>query len=61
MKHNLNEQNKKITQIGHTLDKTQNSADKLNAKVVDLILDSSFWKLYLIIAVLAFILIWLIL
>ena len=42
MKHNLNEQNKKITQIGHTLDKTQNSADKLNAKVVDLILDSSF-------------------
>ena len=61
VKHNLNEQNKKITQIGHTLDKTQNSADKLNAKVVDLILDSSFWKLYLIIVVLAFILIWLIL
>ena len=61
VKHNLNEQNKKITQIGHTLDKTQNSADKLNAKVVDLILDSSFWKLYLIIAALAFILIWLIL
>ena len=27
VKHNLNEQNKKITQIGHTLDKTQNSAD----------------------------------
>ena len=61
VKHNLNEQNKKITQIGHTLDKTQNSADKLNAKVVDLILDSSFWKLYFIIAVLALIMIWLIL
>ena len=42
VKHNLNEQNKKITQIGHTSDKTRNSADKLNAKVVDLILDSSF-------------------
>ena len=51
MKYNLNEQNKKITQIGQTLDKTQNSADKLNAKVVDLILDSSFWKLYLVIAI----------
>ena len=51
VKHNLNEQNKKITQIGQTLDKTQNSADKLNAKVVDLILDSSFWKLYLVIAI----------
>ena len=61
MKHNLNEQNKKITQIGHTLDKTQNSADKLNAKVVDLILDSSLWKFYLIITALALIIIWLIL
>ena len=61
MKSNLNEQNKKITQIGHTLDKTQNSADKLNAKVMDLVLDSSFWKLYFIIAVLGLIMIWLIL
>ena len=61
VKHNLNEQNKKITQIGQTLDKTQNSADKLNAKVMDLILDSSFWKYYVIIAVLALIMIWLIL
>ena len=61
MKHNLNEQNKKITQIGHTLDKTQNSADKLNAKIVDLILDSSLWKFYLIITALALIIIWLIL
>ena len=42
MKHNLNEQNKKITQIGDTSDKTRNSADKLISKVVDLILDSSF-------------------
>ena len=42
VKHNLNEQNKKITQIGHTSGKTRISADKLNAKVVDLILDSSF-------------------
>ena len=61
VKHNLNEQNKKITQIGHTLDKTQNSADKLNAKIVDLILDSSLWKFYLIITALALIIIWLIL
>ena len=61
VKHNLNEQNKKITQIGYTLDKTQNSADKLNAKVVDLILDSSLWKFYLIITALALIIIWLIL
>ena len=61
VKHNLNEQNKKITKIGYTLDKTQNSADKLNAKVMDLILDSSFWKLYFIIAILALIIIWLIL
>ena len=61
VKHNLNEQNKKIIQIGDSLDKTQSSADKLNAKVVDLILDSSFWKYYVIIAVLALIMIWLIL
>ena len=61
VKHNLNEQNKKIEQIGQSLDKTQNSADKLNAKVMDLILDSSFCKLYIIIAVLALIMIWLIL
>ena len=61
VKHNLNEQNKKITKIGYTLDKTQNSADKLNTKVMDLILDSSFWKLYFIIAILALIIIWLIL
>ena len=61
VKHNLNEQNKKITKIGYTLDKTQNSADKLNAKIVDLILDSSLWKFYLIITALALIIIWLIL
>ena len=61
VKHNLNEQNKKIEQIGQSLDKTQNSADKLNAKVMDLILDSSFCKLYIIIAVLALVMIWLVL
>ena len=61
VKHNLNEQNKKIIKIGETLDITQNSADKLNAKVMDLILDSSFWKYYIIIAILALIMIWLIL
>ena len=49
VKHNLNEQNKKIEQIGQSLDKTQNSVDKLNAKVMDLILDTSFCKLYIII------------
>ena len=61
VKHTLNEQNKKIEQIGHTLDKTQNNAEKLNAKIMDLILDSSFCKLYVIIAVLALIMIWLVL
>ena len=61
VKNNLNEQNKKIEQIGHTLDKTQNNAEKLNAKIMDLILDSSFCKLYVIIAVLALIMIWLVL
>jgi len=61
VKHNLNEQNKKIEQIGQSLDQTQNSADKLNAKVMDLILDSSFCKLYIIIAVLALVMIWLVL
>ena len=61
VKHNLNEQNKKITQIGQTLDITQSSADKLNAKIMDLILDTSFCKLYVLIVVLALVLIWLIL
>ena len=61
VKHNLNEQNKKIEQIGYSLDKTQSSADKLNAKVMDLILDTSFCKLYVIIVVLALVMIWLIL
>ena len=61
VKHTLNEQNKKIEQIGYSLDKTQSSADKLNAKVIDLILDTSFCKLYVIIVVLAFIMIWLVL
>ena len=61
VKHNLNEQNKKITQIGQTLDITQSSADKLNAKIMDLILDTSFCILYVLIVVLALVLIWLIL
>ena len=61
VKHTLNEQNKKIEQIGYSLDKTQSSADKLNAKVMDLILDTSFCKLYVIIVVLAFVMIWLVL
>jgi len=61
VKHNLNEQNKKITQIGQTLDITQSSADKLNAKIMDLILDTSFCKLYVLIVALALVLIWLIL
>ena len=61
VKHSLNEQNKKIEQIGYSLDKAQSGADKLNAKVMDLILDTSFCKLYVIIVVLAIIMIWLIL
>ena len=59
VKNNLKEQNKKINQIGITLDKTQSDAKKLNEKFVDLILDSSFWKLYILIGVLALVLIWL--
>ena len=59
VKNNLKEQNKKITKISNVLDQTQNDAKKLNDKFVDMILDSSFCKLYLIIGVLALVLIWL--
>ena len=59
VKHNLKEQNKKINTIGIILDETQNDAKKLNDKFTDLILDSSFWKLYALIGVLALVLIWL--
>ena len=59
VKNNLKEQNKKITKIGVSLDQTQNEAKKLNDKFVYMIFDSSFWKLYIIIGVLALVLIWL--
>ena len=59
VKNNLKEQNKKISKISETLDETQNDANRLNAKFVDMIFDSSFWKLYIIIGVLALILLWL--
>ena len=59
VKDNLKEQNKKINKIGNVLDKAQNEAQKLNTKFVDLVLDSSFWKLYFIIGFLALLLIWL--
>ena len=59
VKNNLKEQNKKISKISDTLDETQNDAKKLNAKFVDMIFDSSFWKLYILIGVLALILLWL--
>ena len=59
VKNNLKEQNKKISKISVTLDETQNDANKLNAKFTDMIFDSSFWKLYILIGVLALILLWL--
>ena len=59
VKNNLKEQNKKISKISDTLDETQNDAKKLNAKFVDMIFDSSFWKLYILIGVLGLILLWL--
>ena len=59
VKSNLTDQNKKISQIGRKIDETQKSAIKLNTKFTDFILDSSFCKLYIIIGVLAFILLWL--
>ena len=59
VKSNLVEQNKKINKIGRTLDETSRDAKRLNAKFVDMILDSSFWKLYCIIGFLALVLIWL--
>ena len=59
VKNNLKEQNKKINEIGITLDQTQSDAKKLNEKFVDLILDSAFCKLYILIGVLALVLIWL--
>ena len=61
VKNNLKEQNKKIGKIGVKLDETQSSAKKLNDKFTDIILDSSFCKLYMIIGILALILIWLLL
>ena len=59
VKNNLKEQNKQIGKIGVKLDETQNSAKKLNDKFTDLILDTSFCKLYILIGVLALVLIWL--
>ena len=59
VKNNLKEQNKKISNISDTLDETQNDAKRLNAKFVDMIFDSSFWKLYILIGVLGLILLWL--
>ena len=59
VKNNLKEQNKKISKISDTLDEAQNDAKRLNAKFVDMIFDSSFWKLYILIGVLALILLWL--
>ena len=59
VKSNLVEQNKKINKIGRTLDETSRDAKRLNDKFVDMILDSSFWKLYCIIGFLALVLIWL--
>ena len=59
VKNNLKEQNKKINEIGITLDQTQSDAKKLNEKFVDLIFDSAFCKLYILIGVLALVLIWL--
>ena len=59
VKHNLKEQNEKINKISVTLDEAKSDAKRLNAKFVDLILDSSFWKLYALIAILALLLVWL--
>ena len=59
VKNNLKEQNKKINKISKVLDQTQHAAKQLNDKFVDLVLDSSFWKLYFIIGFLALVLIWL--
>ena len=59
VKNNLKEQNKKINIISKVLDQTQHAAKQLNDKFVDLVLDSSFWKLYFIIGFLALVLIWL--
>ena len=59
VKNNLTKQNEKLSTIAVTLDETQSQAKRLNDKFVDLIFDSSFWKLYIIIGVLALILLWL--
>jgi len=59
VKHTLEEQNKKILQIGTNLDRAQTDADKLNAKFTDFILDSSFCKLYMLIIALGFVLLFL--
>jgi hypothetical protein len=58
VKNNLKEQNKKINKIGVTLEETNRDAKRLNEKFVDMILDSSFWKLYCLIGFLALVLIW---
>ena len=58
---NLKEQNKKISKISDTLDETQNDSKRLDAKFVDMIFDSSFAELYIIIGILAPILLWLLL
>ena len=59
VKNNLKDQNEKIDIISKTLDETNRDAKRLNDKFVDMILDSSFWKLYCLIGFLALVLIWL--
>ena len=58
VKNNLKDQNEKIDIISKTLDETNRDAKRLNDKFVDMILDSSFWKLYCLIGFLALVLIW---
>ena len=58
VQHNLMEQNEKINKIEITMDETNRDAKKLNEKFVDMIFDSSFWKLYCLIGFLALVLIW---
>jgi hypothetical protein len=58
VKTTLKDQNNKIDKISKSLDETNRDAKRLNDKFVDMILDSSFWKLYCLIGFLALVLIW---
>ena len=56
VKKNLDEQNKHISLLGENLDKAKEKAGRLNERIMGIIAETSYWKYYAIITILAIIL-----